>query len=235
MKNFFENIQKFMKSEDNQTYKTIGFFAFYIFFFAILFSLIHFKGDRNYLLQEYEKGDSSVGSVGVLNKNYVYDFKITLDGVLHDYYGKRYEDKESFKYNNLDYYRDADEFFVNQDMWIKCENPYLFYEFLDYENLTKILEKATFVAKTEYENGKVVHHYIISSNDLAKLWTEEETDYGEDTDTIDIEVGEDNNITKIQYGLDHYCMHRELCSSSLSIDMSFEMFGSVTDIENPIE
>ncbi|MBP5678376.1 MAG: hypothetical protein J6X28_00925 [Bacilli bacterium] len=235
MKNLIENIRNFRESKENQTQKTILFFAFYVVFFLILFGVISLGGDRQFLFQEYEKGNNSISTQGVLNKNYVYDYQIKLDGEVFDYYGKRYQDVESFKYNNQNYYREKGQFFVQEDLWVKCENPYRFYEFLDYDQLSTIIAKSTFIAKTEYENGNVVQHYLITSNDLSHLWSDEETDYGDDTDTIDVQVNSENQITKITYGLDHYCVHKGICTSSLLIEMNFEMFGDVEKIDNPTE
>ena len=234
MKDFLNKIRDFNKEDgDNSTQKTIMFFAFYLVFFAILFGVIIFGGDKNYLHQEYEKGNNSFNNKGVLNKNFVYDYKITKDEVLYDYYGKRYGDVESFKYNNEDYYRDKNEYFVNKNPWTKCDNPYQFYEFIDFENLAMIISKATFMVKKDLDSGGVEYHYLITNNTLNQILYNENTDYDDDADSIDIVTDSSNNVSKITYQLEHFCSRRNNCNT-LTIEMNFEMFGSVTKIDNPI-
>lgn len=217
---------------ENDTQKTIAFFAFYFVFFAILFLVIFVGGDKNYLNQEYESGNS-INNKGVLNKNFLFDYKVNLDGVTHNYYGKKYGDTESFKYNNNDYYRDGDQFFVNQDTWVKTENPYVFYEFLDFDILMNIMGSATFMEKNEFEDGRAEYHYFISSNALNLLLYEENTDYDNVPDSIDITTDSSYNVTKIFYQLDTFCKERESCLEHLSIEMNFEMFGEIKAIDNP--
>lgn len=223
----FQNVFK------DQTQKTIAFFAFYFVFFVILFLVIFVGGDKNYLNQDYEKGNSPLDNKGVLSKNVVYDYKVIVDGVLHDYYGKRYGETEIFKYNNMDYYRERDQFFVNQGTWIKTDNPYQFYEFLDFDLLTSILGNAYFESKLEKENGKVEYHYLISTNTLNKIFYNFDTDLDEVPNSIDVFTDEEYNITKIIYQLDSFCGSIDYCDEHLDIEMNFEMFGGVSAIDNP--
>ena len=216
MKNILGNIRNVFSDENITPKKTLVFFAFYLVFFAILFGIVFFGGDKDFL-------------------NFVFDYKITIDGVLYDYYGKRYEDTELFKYNNLEYYRDGKEFFVNQELWMKSDNPYKFYELIDFENASMIFSQATFDSKKEMENEKEEFHYLISSNTLNQLLYNENTDYDEEVDSIDVTTNSDNYIEKIVYHLDHFCVHRENCQNTLMIEMSFEMFNNVQKIDNPIQ
>lgn len=234
MKNFLNNIRDTFNNENVDNKKTIAFFAFYVVFFAILFGSLFWGGNKDFLHQEYEKGDSTINN-GVITKNYVFDYKITIDGVLHDYYGKRYENTEKFKYNNREYYRDGQDFFVNQDLWIKSDNPYQFYELYDFDNLTNIFMQLTYLSKQELENGSEEFHYVISSNSLNKILYNEDTDYDEEVDSIDILSNKNNKIEKITYHLDHFCSHRENCQNTLLIELNFEMFDDVEEIDNPIE
>ena len=234
MKNILDNIRNYLNDDENPNKKPILFFGFYLIFFAVLFGIIIFGGDKNYLHQEYEKGNSSINK-GILNKNFVYDYKVTVDGTLYDYYGKRYGDTELFKYNNVDYYHDKDEFFSNQGTWAKSENPYHFYEFIDFDNVSLIIGKATFMAKTEYENGKIAYHYLISNNTLNQILYSEDTDYDDEPDSIDVMTDSSNNVEQIVYTLNYFCLRRDNCNQNLKIEMNFEMFGNVEKIDNPME
>lgn len=236
MKNILDKVHSIIKPDEEEEVtpkKAIVFFGFYLVFFGVLIALLVFGGNKNYLTQEYEKGNNTINNKGMLNKNFVFDYKITVDGKLHDYYGKRYEDTESFKYNNVDYYRNNSEFLALKDTWVKCDNPYLFYEFLDFDSMAKILQKATYMTKTEDKDGNVLYHYLITSNTLNELLYSENTDYDEEADSIDVLTNSSNTISKIVYQLDHFCTHRDNCGEKLVIEMNFEMFGSVKKIDNP--
>ena len=235
MKNIIDKIRNISKNEDDVTPKrTIVFFGFYLVFFLVIFLLLMFGGNKNYLTQEYEEGNSTVNNKGMLKKNYVYDYKITVDGVLHDYYGKKYEDTESFKYNNLDYFRDKDKFFVNKDnKWTSCENPYVFFKLIDFDSIVKVIQKATFMAKTEFNDKSIEYHYLITSNSLNKVLYDKDTDYDEEADSIDVFTDSSDNITKIHYQLNHFFTHVDNCNNTLDIELNFEMNGSVKKIDNP--
>ena len=228
MKELLENF----KSSEKQTQKTIAFFGFYFVFFIVVFSLIIFGGNKDYLHQEYEKGNS-YNNKGVLNKNFLYDYKITVDGVLYDYYGKRYGDVESFKYNNQDYYRDKDQYFVHKEEWETIENPYVFYELIDFDNLAKIMSKATFIDKKEIEKG-MEYQYKISSNTLNEVVYNKNTDLDEVPNTMIFKTDEKNNITNILFQFDSLCISNSKCQEHLKIEMNFEMFGGVNKIDNPM-
>ena len=209
MKDFLEKIKSNNKDgEEVSTQKTIVFFAFYVVFFIVVFCVIFLGGKKDYLKQEYEPGNN-VYEPGIGNTNFVFDYKVTLNGVLHDYYGKRYGNVEAFKYNNFDYYFDGEQFLVNKDTWI-----------------------ITYMNEKELDNGDVELYYLVSSNTINQDLYGNNTDYDEEPDSITVLVG-DNNIKKITYKLDHFCSHRDNCKS-LMIEMNFEMYGSVSEIDNPI-
>jgi len=233
VKNFLEKIKSNNKDEEVTTQKTIVFFAFYVVFFVIVFCVIFLGGKKDYLNQEYEEGNN-LYEPGEISQNFVFDYKVNLNGVLHDYYGKRNGDVELFKYNNLDYYRDGDEFLVDKDTWIKTDNPYVYYEFLDINNMALLVQDATNMSNEELDNGDIKINFLISSNTINKALYDKDTDYDEVPDSITFLVDSSGNVKKITYQLDHFCSHRDGCKS-LNIEMNFEMFGSVDQIDNPIE
>lgn len=232
MKNIIENIQNIKKNPNGNA---IMFFAFYLVFFAILFLFIRGTGNKNSLLQEYEKGNNSLfNNNGILNNNYMFDYKINVDGVIHDYYGKRKDKEELFKYNNVDYYINDNNVFSNVGTWVKSDNPYVFSEFLKVENISLIMDSATYVSKTEFENGKVDYNFLISSNTLNKILYNNDTDYDEVPNSIILSSDSDNNINKINYKLNSFCRLNKKCSSSLDIELNYDLFGNIVEIDNPV-
>lgn len=229
MKNFIEKIKEIKKTENG---KAILFFGFYLVFFLILFSFIIFGGKKDYLIQEYEKGKpSSFNTSWLLNKNYYYDYKIKLNGVLSDYYGKRYQDIESFKYNNKEYYRSGNNFFVNNGTWVKCDNPYVFYNLIDVDNVSNLLVNATYVSREEVKENKYKYTYLLSSNTVNKIVYNTDTDYDEAPNKINVII--DKSSVDIIYYYDSFCKMSGKCSS-LEIETYYEMFNGVKEIENPI-
>lgn len=237
MKDFLEKIRnlKSKKEEDGeeQNKKTALFFGFYFVFFAILFGVIIFGGDRNYLNQEYEKGTPS-HSAGLLENSYAYRYLVTVDDYTYDYSGERYGNVEKFIFNNQEYYHEGDQFLVNQSPWIACDNPYVLYEFLNADTFSDLIQKATYVAKTEYEDGNVVYHYLISTNELNDFFFQEKTEYENSSNSIDITLNADGYISKVSFALDEYGSRRDISQTKLAIEMSFEKFGEIKKIDNPI-
>ncbi len=217
----------------NQTQKTIVFFGFYFIFFVILFLLIS-HGDKNYLKQEYERGKDTPQVSGTLGTNFLFDYQIMVDDNRYDYYGKRYGDTESFKFNQLDYYRDEDQFYVHQDTWNPVENPYVFYEFLDFKNLYSILGNATYFSTEDQEDGGHLYHYLISSNTLHQILYENITDYDDVANTIDITTDSSDHIVKISLQLDSMCHTIDSCQEKFSILLNFDMIGKITALDNPV-
>ncbi len=235
MKDKIKEIKEAFNNEDNSSKKAILFFGFYFIFFLVLALVIIFLGKDDYLLQEYERGNTAASPEGYFSNSYLYDYKVTIDGVLHDYYGKKYNDQESFKYNNLDYYHENDDFFVKNDQWIKCDNPYKYYEFLTIESASLMLQNATLMNAGEKQDEEDLskYNYLISSNTINKIIYNLDTDYDEVPDSIDMYTDTKNRITKIVFKLDHLCSHRDDCNNSLTIEMNFEMIGEVQKIDNP--
>lgn len=228
MKNFVKNFKEFRKMPNSNA---IMFFGFYIIFFIILFIIIGVKGDKNSLFQEYEKGNKNIfNNNGVISKNYFYDYKIYLNGVLYDYYGRRNKDSETFKFNNNDYYRDGDNYYINNGELVECSNPYVFYEVINVDNFESIFSNAFYNAKTEYEDGRVDYTYLISSNTLNKILYNVDTDFEEIPNSIVFSTDKENNLNKIVYNLDNFCVNSDSCNS-LKIELNYELFGTVPNLD----
>lgn len=236
MKDFFDKIKDFR--DNNENGKMIFFFGFYLLFFLFLFILISTHRNPDYLLKKYEDTPSSAplfSSDNIMRQNYMFDYKVTLDNVLYDYYGKRFNKVDSFKYNNLDYYRNEDYYFVNQGTWMKTDNPILFSDFFQEINVYKILKQATFDHKKMYDDGKVDYHFLLSSNTLFDIFYEKNTDYDEIPNKMIVTADSDNQVTKIVYYLNSYCSVIETCENTLTIEATYDLFGNIKKIDNPLE
>ncbi len=233
MRNIIENIKELTKDKNG---KSILFFGIYFVFFILLFLLLKFGGNDSFLTQEYEMGKKSQFSSSLLlNKNYYFDYKVTIDDNVYNYYGKRYQDNELFKYNNFDYYKTNTDFFVNNGTWIKCDNPYVYYELINVDNMSNIILNSTFMNMENIDDDKILYNYLVSSNTINKLIYNLDTDYDEVPNSIEVILDKKNGACNVKFKFDSLCKLNNTCSNSLIIDASFEMFNSVKEIDNPIK
>ena len=208
-----------------------SFWEFYAIFFLIVF-LILLVGRKNYSNVEYEYGSDELEMKLKFSSNYLFDYKVTLDNQIFDYYGKKDQEIELFKYNNNDYYHN-ELFYIKKDSWKETDNPYKFYEFLNNENYRLIMNNAYFDNKTD--NNNIEWTYKISSNTLNSILYNKETDFDEMPNTIIVVTDEDGLVKGINYNLDSYCKNNSLCDKSLKIELSFDMINEIKEIDNPIE
>ena len=165
MKKFLELIKE-LKSTCRG--RGIVFFRCYAIFFIFVFLLMGFGNKNPNRYSNYESGKSSDASNDKLeNYNYLFTYKITLDGVEHIYNGKRNKDTELYQYNDKTYYRNGDSYFVkNDEIWIKSDNPYIFSDFIDSNKINSILELSMLESTTNYEDGRGSFNLLVSTNTL---------------------------------------------------------------------
>lgn len=233
MKNVIENIKEISKKPNGNA---IMFFGFYLVFFIILFLVIRGTGNKESLFQEYEKGDTTSSSFnGILSKNYMFDYKINIDGVIYDYYGKRNDNKFSFKFNGNDYYYGDGVVLINNGTWVRCDNPLITAISINEDNFMDVINSASYDSKTEYEDGRVNYNLLISTNTLNKILNDRDTDYDEVPNSIIISTDKDNIVNKMELKLNKfYCEDSKACKNSIDIEVSFDMFGNVGEIDNPV-
>lgn len=212
----------------------ILFFTFYFFFF--LFLIIFLSGKKgNYHRGQYESGNQSFFSLNELfDKNYEFSYEIELDNNNYLYSGKRYNDRELFTYQDKEYYREGESFYVKEDVWNKVENPNLFYKFFNEDNIGNLLTASSYASHTNYESGKNTYNYLLSSNTINQFLNNISSDFFEEPNQVVVHVNENGIVDEIDYYLDSYCQLNNLCEKSLSLKLSFSNYGSVQVIEKPV-
>ncbi len=234
MKKFLNKIKEISEMKNG---KAILFFGFYFIFFLILILFLKFS-EKNPLssAEKYEKGNKGYIFYmnKILDKNFKYVFTISLDGIKYTYVGQKNDNKELFNYNGKEYYRSENDFFRNDNIWLKTENPFIFKEFLDISIISKIIEKSSYESKTSFENGKQSYNLLISSNTLNKLLNNVDSDFLEEPNKINISTLEDKNVNNIEFNLDSYCYLNNLCKNSLVIKLEYFDFGGISEIVSPI-
>ena len=233
MKELFENIKELSKTTKG---KAILFFGFYFVFFIIIMIIARF-GSRNYTKpSDYEKGKSGTFYINdIVDKNYGFTYQVSLDNVKYTYTGTRNSNNTLFDYNGNNYFSSDDKYFINNSIWSKCDNPIMFYNFINPSKLTSILENSWNEANTSYADGRHEYSLLISTNTLNKLLDSKNTDYDEIPNKIVVSTDSDKLANKITYNLDSYCKLNNLCDNSLSLEISYYRFGKIEGIDNPIE
>ncbi len=229
MKDLIKEIQ------ENPKGKAIWFFIFYAFFFLIIVCILFF-GKKDYTTAEdYERGIATdYSSKLLLGDNYSFTYTITLDDKIYQYQGKKMKNVESFQYMNKNYYRVGDDFYVENEIWSKCESPYLYSEFLNSNNIELLIHLASYLSKTSYESGKMTFNYLLSTNTINKEIYNIESDFLEEPNQVIVSTDENQNVNQVLFLLDSYCSLNQNCMKSLKIDIQFDEVGKIEKIDNPI-
>lgn len=138
--------------------------------------------------------------------NYEFTYTITEGENKYIYTGKHYNEKELFTYNNNSYYTEGNLVLKQEgDNWVKVDNPYVEYEYIQLENIDKILGKSDFISQTTYEDGSVLNSY--------KMYVD-----GKVTDNVLNITSKDEKLMKI-----------EMLLENKNITLEYSNVGNVVD------
>ena len=214
-----------------------AFFIFYFFFFVFVILFIRFYPRRTYDPTEYEKGNSYNIESNV-NNNYSYYCTVSIDGKESVYSGKRNGDYELISYNGNKYFRNLDNYFIYDSIWICSDNPNKYSYFVDGQNFFTILGNSKYESVTEYESGKDVYSFVISTDTLNSLLNGEEPVENSIDDNnsngIQVTMNDNGALKKVIYSLNNYCINNNSCEKELKIEVSYDDIDSVDKIDNPI-
>ena len=219
--------------------KAILFFVGYAFFFAfvIIFTRATMTGTAS---PNYDQAKEYTFSVAKIEKNN-YDFKhqITIDEEVITYTGSRYEDSDLFVVNNngteVKYYRSGLEYFNdNGGLWIKANDPYRNGEFFLLNNVLHLLDKSLLVYKTDYESGRRVYNFNITSTTIYDYFQGIDLDIADDVNEIIVSSYEDGSVEKFEFKLDSYCKSIGICNDKMRITLFYDNYGEVKEITSPL-
>ena len=141
--------------------------------------------------------------------------------------------------NNLgtyDYYGKGIDYFNNKSgLWIKSDNPYLFSEFFNIENVTELVDKAKLDYKTDYESGKKIYNFLITSTTIHNYFDGNDMDIADDLNEIVIHVDENNFVEKFEFKLNNYCKAINACVDELKITLEYDEYGEIKEITSPLD
>lgn len=235
MKKWIEIIKELKKTSKG---KAVLFFGGYLIFFIVVILFVKFSSRSTTLPSDYEKGKSSSKEISIdklVQNNYLFTYKINLDGKEYIYNGKRNKDIELFQFNNKTYYKNEDTYFSkNNELWVKVDNPYVFGDFIDSGKIIPMIEMASLESKTTYEDGRSSINMLISTNTLNQKLNNIDSDFFEEPNKITLIANKNNEIDEINYDLSSYCTLNKLCQNGLKITLNYEMYGEIKNIENPV-
>ncbi len=232
MKQFLKTIKEVWNDSRGRAFL---FFGFYFFFFFILILMIRGGHHQSTDNQNYETGKKySISFQELLDKNYSYSYSEVLDGNTFTYDGKKNGEEELFQLLDSRYYFDGKDYYIKEEQWKKSENPFLLSDLFDVEKIVSLIESSTYESVTNYESGREVYHFLISSNTINQVIYGINSDYMEEPNKIVVSVNEKKQVDGISFYLNSYCTLHQLCSKSFDIKISYSDYGKIEKIESPI-
>ena len=222
---------------DNSFHKALFFFLFYGVFFVLIFLIFPIRGEQNIkMVDEYELGSAFPFSFdSIQSSNYSYTYVVTIDGFKYVYNGKRNQNMEFIQFQNQEYFRIDDQYYLHNNSWVEVENPIFYSSFLNCDVIRDLLNLAYYKSQTLFEeDNSFSYRYILSTNALHQYFFRTNSDFIEEGNPFIVEADSSNIISSISLDLTEYGLYHELCSNQLKIELQYFDFGHVEQFENPI-
>ena len=238
MKNGKDLIDKLKSTPRGQA---LLFFGGYFFFFLFIIVAVRLMGGGSTVGKEYDEAkEYSFSVVNITDANYSFEHSVLLDGNNNGYKGTKKNSEERFVLSNnlgtYDYYRKGIDFFNNKSgLWIKSDNPYLFYNFFDIDKVMALIDKAKLDYKTDYESGKKIYNFVITSTTIHNYFEGIDLDIADDLNEIIVHVDEHGLVEKIEFKLDSYCKAINMCFNELKITLQYDEYGEIKEITSPLD
>ena len=215
--------------------KAIVFFAGYLIFFIVI-AVVARVGGTNNTTKKYEAGSALQYSLSSIeSNNYKFTYTLEMDGNSSNCSGERYVTREMISCTNGNYYGDNENYFINNNgVWVRSDSPYLYGDFYEVSNVKSLIERATYISKTEYDSGKDVYEFSLSTATITKYFENIDMDVEEVLNTLLLSTDEDGNVNEIKFKLNSYCINKGICNSSMTIDLQYESFGEIEEIISPL-
>ena len=215
--------------------KAVLFFGIYLVFFIVLAMMAHIGGQGSVIGSTDLNLDSPYYDLSSIKEgNYAFSYQFVIDGVTSTYTGTHYDKKALFSDGSIQYYQDDTLLMRNQDgVWIRCDFPYPLSSLTEPTVIESLLEKATYVSKTELATGEEAINYQISTTTLVQLLDGLEVDLDDSVNTIQLRKDETGVIVEIQYDVSSYAKYKGLALDQFRLILSYSDFGEVEKITQP--
>ena len=235
MKDFIKKLKEMKKDAKG---KALLFFGFYFFFF--LFLAIFLRGLQSIAPEQEESLTEKKDVISFTKydgKNYHYDYQIGIDGEKYVLSGLKVDYEEDFNYtygnDKRHYYRGMFSYFVEDTITEYKIDSRPREELLIIDSIDTLLDNASYESKTEYNSGKLVLRYSISSSTIERMAFNKELDVADEPNEIIITI-QDERITSLEFVLDSYGKTTGKCQTMMRVVCKYSDFDTKEEIVNPI-
>lgn len=235
MKELLDKIKEMRKDAKG---KALLFFGFYFFFFFFLAIFLRGLQSVAPVQEENVKEKKDVISFTKYNgSKYHYDYQIGIDGEKYLFNGLKVDYEEDFNYTHgndkYHYFRGMFSYFVEDKVTEYKIDTRPREELLIIDSVDILLDNASYESKTEYNSGKLVLRYSISSSTIERIAFNKELDVADEPNEIIITI-QDNRITNLEFVLDSYGKTTGKCQNMMRVVCKYSDFDTKEEIVNPI-
>ena len=220
--------------------RAILFFVFYFIFFFIVISLIrtNYHNSQNITPIKDNNVKAEYELKKIENGNYHFIREENINGLITNFTGDKNANRiegimtsnntfyNYFIYDNINLIKITDKYEITSDL-------YHFNNITDDNNISKVLERATLISKTEYESGNTSYNYEITTNTIDAIINNTNIDIADIPNKITLETNEENEVIKITYDLTSYATYLNNTMTITTITINYSNFGEIEDIEIP--
>lgn len=228
--NIWEEILPFLKTPRG---RAIMFFGIYFVFFAVILMLA--RGNRGDVIGTgYEPGRPYSFNMSLLQAgNFHFKYTYQLDQTTLIYEGDRNVDRQVFSDGGRKFFANKDNYLEQKDgLWVKVEKPYLLSEYLDVSTISKLILSSTYVSQTQFDDGRSVVNFQITTNTLVKELEGITIDIDSLVNEIIVSTDTERKVTQIKFLLTDYCQYKQLVTGNATLTLDYSNFGKVAEIED---
>ena len=224
MNKVFKLIKELLKTPKG---KALLFFGFYFVFFLVIAILARISPGN---VNDESLNQNKLFSLSDINgNNYSYECNINIDNNIFKINGVKMQDKEKFTYiyDNIqkDYYKEGSSYYLDEHI---SEIPSWYFNLID--NLDYLVNNSTYVSVTNYESGKNVLRYILSSASISKLVDNKDLDIEEIPNEINI-TKNNNRVDEVDIIFSSYCISTNKCTNYGKLSILYNNFGKIESID----
>ncbi|MBQ9318651.1 MAG: hypothetical protein IJR82_03380 [Bacilli bacterium] len=195
-----ENLKKFNELRKDPKKKSIMLIILYGIFFTFVFIYVKVNQNQSTPIIEDNKGNEPVIQEKTdIVSGYEYKVLLEMDNNIINIEGTFYNNDQLFSINNKKYYLKNNQIYLSEDNTIVEKLDYPLSKLL-YDNINKINKDYQYESKTEYKDNNIKYVYIISNEEIAKLFNEDITTNG----NVIINIYKKDYIYKVEYDLSQY-------------------------------
>ena len=228
MKNYYKIIKDILSDPRK---KSITMLIIMVIFFSLtVIGIRSNKGNvsNNSLTNRYNTYDFSLNKIK--SANYKFVLSLNNDETISAYEGKRNNNEELFSDGENNYYSYNDDFYKDIH-GVLSKIDFRYKELFNPYYIDKIIDKATFVKKEEFNDKTKVYNYSVSTTTLIELFERKIIDIEDPVNSIVLKTDSDNNVVEIDMDISSYGVFKNY-GKSVKINIKYSDFGNIEKIEN---